>query len=79
MIKSKIQPFATASNALGHVTKTIQVSGALEADEIRQISFMTDEESELDESLNDAAAEEEEDDELEEQKEVESAAAANQS
>ena len=66
------------SKAPGQVTNKTQVNGALEADEVMQINDVTDEKSELDESLNDAAAEEEEDDELEEQKEVEAAAAANQ-
>ena len=76
MSKIQIPPFATMSNVAGQFADT-EVTGPLEADEIRQINLTTDEESELEKSLNDAAAKEEEDDELEEQNEVEAAAAAN--
>jgi len=77
MSKIQIPPFAIRSNVPRHVADKTEVTGTLEADEIRQINLTTDEESELEKSLNDAAAKEEEDDELEEQKEVEAAAAAN--
>ena len=76
MIKSQIPPFATTSNLTGHFADT-QVTGPLEADEIRQINLAPDEESKLDQSADAAAAREEEDDELEEENEVEAAAAAN--
>ena len=70
MLKSQIPPFSTTSKAFGQVTNKTQVNGALEADEVMQINDVTDEKSELDESLNDAAAEEEDVDELEEANEA---------
>ena len=76
MIKSQIPPFATTPNVPGQVANT-EVTGPLEADEIRQVNPATDEESKLDEFADEAAANEEEDDELEEENEVEAAAAAN--
>jgi hypothetical protein len=77
MIESKIPSFETRSNIYGHVTDKTEVTGPLEADKIRQINLITDEESKLDESADEAAANGEEDDELEEEKAVEAAAAAN--
>ena len=76
MIKSQIPPFATKSNVARQFADT-EVTGPLEADEIKQVNLATDEENKLDESADEAAANEEEDDELEEQNEVEAAAAAN--
>ena len=76
MIESHTSPFATTSNVPGKVAHT-QVTGPVEADEIRQINLAPDEESKLDQSADAAAARDEEDDELEEENEVEAAAAAN--
>ena len=77
MIKSQIPPFATTLNVAGHVADKTKVTGALETDEIKQTDTASDEKSELDESLNEAASNEEENDELEEEARVEVAAQAN--
>ena len=76
MSKIQVEPFATTSNVAGQFADT-EVTGPLEADDIRQANLATDEESKLDEFADEAAANEEEEDELEEENEVEAAAAAN--
>ena len=77
MTKSHFQPLVKTSGFDGLVADRSAVTEVLEADEIKQIKVVTDEENRLDESLNGDAAIEEQDDELEEQHRVEAAAAAN--
>jgi hypothetical protein len=77
MIASDIAPSGKASNDDGHIADTTEVKAALEAEKDGPINLVENEQSELDEYLDETAAEAEEDDELEEQSQVEAAAAAN--
>jgi hypothetical protein len=79
MTKSQNSPFPTTLNAAVHAANGLDVTGVLEAHENGRINLISNEDSELGNSLDDAAAEDEENDELEEENEVEAAAEANRS